>query len=105
VAWNTVDLKLVPWSVPDFTILGVESESLALHVYPNPAQEFATIEWNSEVAGETVLHFVDSAGREIGQKKLTQNRGKNTYSFTTQEFRKGVYFIQINNTRAKLVVQ
>jgi 1,4-alpha-glucan branching enzyme len=105
VAWNTVDLKLVPWSVPDFTILGVESESLALQVYPNPAQEFATMEWNSEVAGETVLLFVDSAGREIGQKKLTQNRGKNTHSFTTQEFRKGVYFIQINNTRAKLVVQ
>jgi hypothetical protein len=104
VAWNTTNLALVPWSVPDFNILGVESESLALKVYPNPAQEYVKVEWVVEQTGETVLHLVDSLGREILQKNLMQSSGKNTHSFTTQNLTKGVYFLQINNIRAKLVV-
>ena len=105
VAWNTSDLKLVPWAIPDFNILGVESESVSMQVYPNPAQEYVKVEWVAEQTGETVLRFVDSAGREILQKNLMQISGKNTHSFTTQNLVKGVYFIQINNIRAKLVVQ
>jgi hypothetical protein len=104
VAWNTTNLALVPWSVPDFNILGVEFESVSLQVYPNPAQEYVKVEWEASSLGETTLKIVDAMGREALQKMLAQNKGANSTTISTQNLTKGVYFLQINNIRAKLVV-
>jgi hypothetical protein len=104
VSWNTTDLGLVPWPVPDFNILGVESESIALQVYPNPAGEMVKVDWEAEMTSETLLRVVDAAGREVQQKTLPQTKGVNSTTLSTQNIPKGLYFIQINNSKAKLVV-
>jgi hypothetical protein len=104
VSWNTTNLGLVPWSVPDFTILGVESGSIALQVYPNPAGEMVKVDWEAEMTSETLLRVVDVAGREVQQKTLLQTKGVNSTTLSTQNIPKGLYFIQINNSKAKLVV-
>jgi glycosidase len=104
VSWNTTNLGLVPWSVPDFTILGVESGSIALQVYPNPAGEMVKVDWEAEMTSDTLLRVVDAAGREVLQKTLPQTKGVNSTTLSTQNIPKGLYFIQINNSKAKLVV-
>lgn len=105
VAWNTANLNLVPWSTPDFNIMGVENESLQLKVYPNPARDMVQVDWDSEIANETILRVLDAMGREVVQKNLTQTKGVNSTNVSTQNFPKGLYFIQLNNSKAKLIVQ
>jgi hypothetical protein len=105
VSWNTTDLGLVPWSVPDFNILGVEEVALKISMYPNPSKEFVKIEWQASDNGEASFFIIDTNGREITQKNIAQVKGKNTYSFTTSNLSKGLYFIQLNNQQTKLVVE
>jgi Alpha amylase, catalytic domain/Secretion system C-terminal sorting domain len=105
VSWNTTDLGLVPWSVPDFNILGVESESIALQVYPNPAREMVKVDWEATSTGETALKMVDAMGREVYQKNLPQIKGVNSTTLSTQNLPKGLYFIQVNTQRKKLLLQ
>lgn len=104
-AWNTTNLGLVPWSIPDFNIMGVESTSINVKVYPNPARDLVQVDWEAEVTSETLLRVVDAAGREVLQKTLPQTKGSNATTLSTQNIPKGLYFIQINNNKAKLVVQ
>ena len=104
VSWNTTNLGLVPWSVPDFNILGVESESIALQVYPNPAGEMVKVDWEAFEAGETSLRCMDAMGREVFQKNLPQIKGINSTTISTQNLPKGLYFIQVNTQRKKLLI-
>jgi hypothetical protein len=105
VAWNTSNLGLVPWSTPDFNIMGVEPASLNVKVYPNPSNDVVQVDWDSQIANETVLRVVDAAGREVLQKTLPQTKGMNSTTLSTQNIPKGLNFIQLNNSKAKLVIQ
>ena len=105
VAWNTANLGLVPWSTPDFNIMGVEKEAINVKLYPNPSHDVVQVDWEAEMTSETLLRVVDAAGREVLQKTLPQMKGPNATTLSTQNIPKGLYFIQINNSKAKLVVQ
>ncbi len=105
VAWNTANLNLVPWSTPDFNIMGVEATSLNVKVYPNPARDMVQVDWETEMTTETSLRVVDAAGREVLQKTLPQTKGMNSTTLSTQNIPKGLNFIQLNNSKAKLVIQ
>jgi hypothetical protein len=105
VPWNTTNLGLVPWSTPDFNIMSVEDESPSIKLYPNPARDFVKVDWDSPVAGETTLKLVDAMGRELYQKNVTQTKGLNSTAISVEPMSKGIYFIQINKQRAKLLIQ
>ena len=105
VSWNTTNLGLVPWSTPDFNIMGVEKESIQLKVYPNPSHDVVQIDWEAETSNETILRVLDGAGRELFQKTLPQSKGANSTILSTQNIPKGLYFVQLNNSKSKLVVQ
>jgi hypothetical protein len=105
VAWNTANLGLVPWSTPDFNIMGVEATSINVKVYPNPSHDVVQVDWDSQIANETILRVVDAAGREVLQKTLPQTKGMNSTTLSTQNIPKGLNFIQLNNSKAKLVIQ
>ncbi|MFM7015087.1 MAG: T9SS type A sorting domain-containing protein, partial [Bacteroidota bacterium] len=63
------------------------------------------LDWEAEMATETTLRVLDVAGREVLQKTLPQTKGMNSTTVSTQSIPKGLYFIQLNNSKAKLVVQ
>jgi hypothetical protein len=105
VAWNTTNLGLVPWSIPDFNIMGVESASINVKVYPNPSHDVVQVDWEAEMTSETQLRVVDAVGREVLQKTLPQTKGSNSTTLSTQNIPKGLYYIQIDHSKAKLVVQ
>jgi hypothetical protein len=102
---NITNLGLVPWSTPDFNILGVEKESQSLKLYPNPARDLVKLDWDSAAAGETILKLMDSMGREVFQKYIFQTKGLNSTTISVEHMSKGIYFIQINKQRAKLFIQ
>ena len=105
VAWNTTNLGLVPWSIPDFNIMGVESASINVKVYPNPSHDVVQLDWEAEATSETLLRVVDAAGREVLQRTLPQTKGSNSTTLSTQNIPKGLYYIQIDHSKAKLLKQ
>lgn len=105
VSWNTTNLGLVPWSTPDFNIMSVEDEAQAIKLYPNPAGDRVQLDWDSPEVGETTLKFVDVMGREVYQKNVFQTKGLNSTTISVEHMSKGIYFIQINKQRAKLLIQ
>lgn len=105
VAWNTTNLGLVPWSIPDFNIMGVESASINVKVYPNPSYDVVQLDWEAEMTSETQLRVVDAVGREVLQKTLPQTKGSNSTTLSTQNIPKGLYYIQIDHSKAKLLKQ
>jgi hypothetical protein len=85
--------------------MSVEDESPSIKLYPNPARDFVKVDWDSPVAGETTLKLVDAMGRELYQKNVTQTKGLNSTAISVENMSKGIYFIQINKQRAKLLIQ
>jgi len=57
------------------------------------------------MTSETQLRVVDAVGREVLEKTLPQTKGSNSTTLSTQNIPKGLYYIQIDHSKAKLVVQ
>jgi 1,4-alpha-glucan branching enzyme len=107
-AWNNKNLNLVPWSVPNFQVLGTAKESdLSLHVYPNPSQDVIHVSWNAGVQNEVDFKIIDNLGRKILSKTIPQIPNRlNEFEFSKTDLLKaGIYFIQMGNEVRKLVVE
>ena len=87
----------------DFTKpLALEDDlDLLPKVYPNPANSRV---WVSVPNSKTDLHLFDGMGREavIGMKEEKDNMN---YSFSTDKFSKGTYFLRIGDKTVKLIIE
>lgn len=77
--------------------MGEESPAqLSLHIYPNPVEDVATIQFTLVQSDHLKVSINDVSGKEI---KLLLNdqlqAGKHSLSFTTSEFLKGVYVVKM----------
>jgi hypothetical protein len=64
-------------------------------VYPLPANEMVTIEWNAYSNGaESTIEIFNSAGIKMYQKSLNSLK-KNKLEVDISEWTKGVYFISL----------
>lgn len=107
-AWNNKNLNLVPWTVPNFQVLGTAKESvLSLHVYPNPSDDVIHISWDAGNSTEVSLKIMDNIGREVLSKQIPQIPNRlNEFEFSKTDLLKtGIYFIQMGNAIRKLVVE
>lgn len=66
-----------------------------LNIYPNPASQWVTVEYNLQVIGSTnaVLEIVDATGRVVKTMKLSGN--KNTIIVDLATLKKGIYFCNL----------
>jgi hypothetical protein len=62
-------------------------------VYPNPADEFATITFSVKSSGTYTLLMTDAVGRVIKEDKATANSGENSHLLSLTGISKGIYFI------------
>jgi hypothetical protein len=107
-AWNNKNLNLVPWSVPNFQVLGTANESaLSLQVYPNPSHNIVHVSWNAGIQLEIDFKIIDNLGREVLSRKIPQIPNRmNEFEFSKTDLLKaGIYFIQMGNAVRKLVVE
>lgn len=74
---------------------------VGVQVYPVPAQEQVSIDFNGN-DNETVTIFInDVAGRLIHQVKLTTVSGLNTTNIDISQFANGIYFLTLDNNGTK----
>jgi hypothetical protein len=104
------------WTASEiFTTLAGRMEEIqtynisAFNVYPNPANEVATISFNSENANSYVLKLTDMTGRDVKTEVADAGIGENTYLMNLNGIAKGLYIVEMkmadNYNKVKLVVQ
>jgi Secretion system C-terminal sorting domain len=65
------------------------------NIYPQPATDHLTVEWNSSSATAAQIIISDAAGRKIRSVNLQSNSGFNQYQINTSAMAPGQYFVSI----------
>jgi Secretion system C-terminal sorting domain len=71
----------------------VEEESVCGDIYPNPAQQIASIDYNSEKS--SVLRVINLSGQEVAKYEL--QAGSYSFSFDVSSLPEGVYIYLLEN--------
>src|SRR6185436_13275823 len=77
-------------------------------IYPNPAVDKYTIEFNSDYSGKSTIHITDLMGRILITENLDVFEGNNKIEFDAGGLSKGMYFVLISRegreTRVKNIL-
>lgn len=68
-----------------------ENRESQINVYPNPAQNFVTLEWKTE-RKQALVCVTDLQGKTITQQNWD---GKEAYNLVTEKWPNGVYFVRV----------
>ena len=71
--------------------------SIGLTIYPSPANETVSLQYNSLTKGNTVVTITDITGREMRKNTLISSTGKNTLSIDVRTIASGVYWITLQD--------
>ena len=93
----------------EFDATATSPNPMAFNVYPNPANESASISFNSENADSYVLKLTDMMGRVVQTEVGVAGIGENTFLMNLNGIAKGFYLVEMkmadNYNKVKLVVQ
>ena len=70
-------------------------------IYPNPANSRV---WVSVPNTKMELYLFDGMGREVSIDRQ-EEKDNRSYSFSTEKFSKGIYFLKIGNKTSKLIIE
>ena len=70
-------------------------------VYPNPANSRV---WVSVPNPKTELYLFDGMGREVSIDRQVEKDNR-SFSFSTEKFSKGIYFLKIGEKTSKLIIE
>jgi hypothetical protein len=71
----------------------VKKETICDDIYPNPAQQTASIDYNSE--SSSVLRILNLSGQELAKYEL--KAGNYSFSFDVSKLQEGVYIYLLEN--------
>lgn len=85
------------------------SEFTAVDLYPNPAQDQATVRIITSKSGESTVTMLNALGQIVNQKVISVEAGSNTIDFDTKNLASGLYNVVIadkagNSTIKKLTI-
>lgn len=66
-------------------------KTVAVNIYPNPAKQSITVDFNGQLTASTEIVVIDGAGRVVDKINATGN----VMQFSTQKLMKGVYHLQL----------
>lgn len=82
-------------------VFGTEEQpSITLQVYPNPASDFAMVQFPEPVSG--TLEVFDVQGRLVSSAILQEQLN---YSLNMQEWKRGIYTVRLGHTTTRLIKQ
>lgn len=86
--------------------IGLDDYDLSsqVKIYPNPAVDFLTIEWDAEQSGKADLRILSADGKLVYQRSLIKQDG-NEFICDIRGFSKGVYSIVLLTDRGQLTQQ
>lgn len=80
-----------------------------VEIYPNPAQGEFVISLSTLAAEKITFEFVNANGMLVLSKMYDASNGMNQFSFNTQEFKSGMYYVRVltsdSQISKKLIVQ
>ncbi len=88
----------------------VKRNEFALSAYPNPANEKATVSFQSSISGSAKVSVVSLDGRMVHNEHVNVTSGKNELVIQTEKYTSGYYFIKVvlpngNSQSVKLLVK
>lgn len=82
--------------------LDVNENVSGLSIYPNPATDNISVDFNLANASDVTIEVVDAAGKVAIAKTITsQSAGQANVSFETSALNSGVYFVNISTEAGK----
>lgn len=83
--------------------VGIEELSNAsnLSIFPNPANQYAILNYESNVVSELNVRVFDITGKEVQEQTTQTNIGNNTLKLNFETLESGVYFINVTDGKAE----
>jgi hypothetical protein len=81
------------------------SETIQINVYPNPVTDFAAISFNSHSEGKVDISVYNSYGQLLNQISTYKYLARFEQRIDFKQFRKGVYFINVDTGNKRKVVK
>lgn len=91
------------WFDASYPLVGIETNKpkghASLQIHPNPSGERATVSWGDQLSEESVVKIYDIKGVVVYQAKVQS--GDENHQFSTSNFEKGIYLIQLVTSNGK----
>lgn len=78
-------------------ISGNDALILQTHVYPVPAEDEITIEFNAETSSTVSIRLIDLSGRTVISKELAVPAGTHSEKLDVGQLNRGTYFLRVLN--------
>jgi len=79
------------------SINNINNDLFVMSIYPNPSKGQFTIESNSTEIRQLDMSIMNSTGKLIKRKSITNNAGTFKENIDLSTFPKGIYFIKLSN--------
>jgi hypothetical protein len=74
-----------------------------VNIFPNPAKEQASLEFNMQSAAKATIVLTDIAGNQVSSTNIALGTGYNRMDLTTENLAAGMYLVRINAGNQSLV--
>lgn len=71
-------------------------------VFPSPANNIATVKFNSVKQTNYTIELQDMNGKILAERKITATQGSNVINFDVSKYSQGVYLIKIKNPATQI---
>lgn len=75
--------------------LGLNTINKSIHIYPNPASDYVSIEFTAESAGKAEIQILSIAGVKVLSKQVDCVKGVNIISVPISSLANGTYKVQV----------
>lgn len=69
----------------------------SLRLYPNPVQEYLTLEWSAAQASDWQVHLYDALGRTVAQAQWTCSAGAQQQTLVLPALPQGIYWLRLQD--------
>lgn len=73
------------------------SQINSISLFPNPASEYATLNYTAVIAGNHQISITDISGKIISAESFAAQKGNNTKQITLNEMSAGIYILSITD--------
>lgn len=84
--------------------VAIEKEFWVSNIYPNPAEDFIQLDFILKDEESIEISIFDISGKKVLSKKVEGQKGINTFSTSTENLRKGMYFVKIKEEIRKFIL-
>lgn len=76
-----------------------------LNVYPNPASENVTVDFETKYASETTIAVINSVGQEVYSNNLGVVSGQQSTQISVANMEAGMYFVKLNTENSEQITR